>query len=271
LAVAGGLSLGLGNLARPAGLVVCLAVVAALVLVPLQGGKGTRTWRLEGLAALTAVVALAVYALTGAAASAAIKASGINPAGAANNLPEWKFVFGLQAGNQGSQDLIDIDAYGPTPKPDARAIARAAVNRDIRQLPGTWREVLKRQVTSMWVLNESGSYLYWPDLKGEYRYKVPDSRAYTIGHYLVLGERGLFLPIVLMAATGIVLLNRQRRWTYLATFLACFVAAYAVIHLAIEVQPRYRYLVMPAIFALAAPTWAWLSGGVGHHRPKAED
>ncbi|MDR0627921.1 MAG: hypothetical protein LBG11_11830 [Bifidobacteriaceae bacterium] len=40
----------------------------------------------------------------------------------------------------------------------------------------------------------------------------------------------------------------------------CLVAAYALIHLAVEVQPRYRYLAMPALFALGAPTRAWLTG-----------
>jgi hypothetical protein len=37
------------------------------------------------------------------------------------------------------------------------------------------------------------------------------------------------------------------------------VVAYAVLHLAIEVQPRYRYLAMPPIFALTAPAWACLA------------
>ncbi|MDR1187924.1 MAG: glycosyltransferase family 39 protein [Bifidobacteriaceae bacterium] len=260
LAAAGGVLLALGNLARPAGLVVVAALVAALVLAPVMRRGARSSWRPVGLSALAAVVVVAAYGLVGAGADGAIKASGINPAGASNNLPEWKFVFGLQGNTaQGRQDLVDIGAYDPIPKPDARQIARAALERDIRQLPQTWHRVLARQVNSMWARNESARYLYWPQFGASDQYRLPDSRTYTLGHYLVLGERGVFLPIILMAAWGVVLLNRDRRWGALATFLACFVAGYALIHLAIEVQPRYRYLFMPAVFCLAAPAWACLT------------
>ncbi|MDR0592279.1 MAG: hypothetical protein LBG60_03270 [Bifidobacteriaceae bacterium] len=261
LVAVGALVLQLGNLARPSGIVVVAALVAALVAAPIIGRRRKGSWRPLAASAAAAALAVAVYAGAGAAADQAVKAAGVNPAGTANNLPEWKFVFGLQGSwEQGRQDSADIGAYDPSPKPDARQIARAAVERDLRQLPQTWRTVLHRQVTSLWVLNESGSYLYWPQFEGRYRYQVPSAQAFTLGHYLVLGERGAFLPAVLLAAAGVGLLGRRRRWGALAAFAACLVAAYALVHLAIEVQPRYRYLVMPAVFALTAPAWDWLAG-----------
>ncbi|MDR0627049.1 MAG: hypothetical protein LBG11_07290 [Bifidobacteriaceae bacterium] len=267
LVAAGGLVAQVGNLARPSGIVVCLALVAAALATPLIRRQPKGSWRPLAASMAAAALALGCYFAAGAATSSAIAASGVNPAGAANNLPEWKFVFGLQGTyDQGRQDLVEIGAYGPAPNSDARQIARRAVERDIRQLPRTWRSVLDRQINSLWVLNESGSYLYWPSFSSHYRYEVPSSGEFSWGHYLVLAERGLFLPIVILAAADVWLINRRRHWTALAAFLACFVIAFAAIHLVIEVQPRYRYLVMPAVFALTSPTWAWLTTRRRHLR-----
>jgi hypothetical protein len=91
-------------------------------------------------------------------------------------------------------------------------------------------------------------------------YAIPDRQTATVAHDAVLWERGLFVPRVLLAVIGAALLGRDRRWSDLAVFLGLFVAAYASAHLAIEVQPRYRMLAMPAVFALSGPGWAWLTG-----------
>ncbi|MDR1189802.1 MAG: hypothetical protein LBK95_20510 [Bifidobacteriaceae bacterium] len=258
--LAGGVFLALGNLARPAGMVVCAALVAALVLGPLtRRGRGRSWWPLGASAAL-AVLVLAVYALTGAAASGAIKASGINPAGSANGLPEWKFVLGTMSSGTLHTVGERIGISDPVPNPDSPEIARAMLKENLRQLPSTWREVVWRQAQSLWGSPDTASFMFWPQLGGAPYHEVPNGKQFPAAHGLVLLERGLFLPAVLMAALGAAMISRQRRWGAAATFLGCLVAAYALVHLAIEVQPRYRYLAMPAIFALTGPAWSWLAG-----------
>ncbi|MDR1799157.1 MAG: hypothetical protein LBR19_04625, partial [Bifidobacteriaceae bacterium] len=77
-------------------------------------------------------------------------------------------------------------------------------------------------------------------------------------------ERGLFPALVILAGAGVVVAARRSRAAsrlepgpaaLTGAALAAFVCAYAAIHLVIEAQPRYRYAVMPAILALAAPAW----------------
>jgi hypothetical protein len=260
LAAAAGLALALGNLARPAGPVVLAALAAALVLAAVIARPKGGSWRPLARSALVGVLAVAVYAAAGQGAGAAIKASGVNPAGAANNLPEWKFVIGLDKEGQVPKDVVAIGAYAATPDPDARAVAQEAVKRNLRQLPQTWKWVLRNQLFVLWALNDTPHYAFNPQLTSAPLYAIPDPETATTAHVMILGERGLFLPVVLLAAWGVVLLNRDRRWGRLALFLALLVTVYFTAHLVIEVLPRYRYLPMPAVFALAAPALGRLAG-----------
>jgi hypothetical protein len=191
---------------------------------------------------------------------AAIKASGINPAGAANNLPEWKFVLGLAGSGQSNNDMAVLDPYGSTPKPGTRELAREMVERNIRQLPRTWGLVIKRQLIRLWTQNDTAIWAFNPLVADRHAYAIPDRETTPLAHYWVMGERGFFVPVVFWAGFGVVLLGRDRRWKYGATFLVCFVAIYSLTHLTIEAQTRYRYLAMPAIYTLAAPSWFWLTG-----------
>lgn len=259
LAAGGGIVLQFGNLARPSGIVVCAALVAASALTPVIRRRRGRSWRPLGRSLALCALALALYALVAAGAGAGVKASGINPAGVANNLPEWKFVLGLVPQAQMGSTLTDIDAYGAAPNPQAPAIAEERLERAIRDLPQQWRAVLRQQTANMWALNDSARLAFWPELASAGLYGVPDRTTATWAYLMVSGERGLFLPIMALAAAGVMLVNRRRAWNRWAVFLACLVVAFVAAHLVIEVMPRYRYLVMPAVFALAAPAWEWLA------------
>jgi hypothetical protein len=198
--------------------------------------------------------------LLGVGAGAAVKASGLNPEGIANNLPEWKIALGPVEGAVDGPSWSEIGIRDSTPNPEAPRIAREIVRSYLEHLPQTWPQVLKRQTQTLWAQNDTASFAFWPGLEGRPLYELPDPQTATLAHYLVLLERGFFVPAVLLAAIGVLLLHRGHRWNYISTFLCCFFAAYCLVHLAIEVQPRYRYLAMPAIYALTAPTWAVISG-----------
>ncbi|MDR1442133.1 MAG: hypothetical protein LBJ02_07085 [Bifidobacteriaceae bacterium] len=129
---------------------------------------------------------------------------------------------------------------------------------NLAALPDRWRQIVVRQLRVLWAQNDTAAFQFWPAIKGE-GHEVPDRHKFTVAHYSVLFERGLFVPVVLAAALGVALISRGRRWNEVALFLGLLVAAYAAAHLAIEVQPRYRYPVMPAIFALTSPLWAGLT------------
>jgi predicted tellurium resistance membrane protein TerC len=66
------------------------------------------------------------------------------------------------------------------------------------------------------------------------------------------------LLIYLFASTGFFVFRRKN--TRLLQLLALTVLFYVGIHLLIEVQPRYRYEVMPALFIFAAYGIHWICG-----------
>jgi hypothetical protein len=203
--------------------------------------------------------ALATYLLLAAGVGAAVQASGVNPSGVKSNLPEWKFVCALAGEGQLSADSGAIGAYALTPNPQARQIAREILARDIRQLPQNWRYILVHQLGHLWVDNDTAIYAFYPALEGTSLYGMPNAKTATAAYLMGGVDRGIFLPIVLLAAWGVCLIHRQRRWGEIAAFLGCLIAVYFLTHLVIETLPRYRYLVSPAIFMLGAPAWAWLT------------
>jgi hypothetical protein len=255
-----GIVLQLGNLSRPSGVVVCVALVVAAVLTPVTGQRRGLARRL-GLSAIGCLLTLAVYATVGLAVDACVRGSGMNSNGIGNNLPEWKFVLGLTPPELLEQAKAEIEPYRHKDDPDqGRVSARAWLERDIRRLGESWQSVLRRQLEELWALNDSAWNAFWPELQSSSPYQLPDATRNTWAYVMVAGERGLFLPVVMLAVAGVARLRTGRVWSHLAAFLACLVVVYALVHLVIEVQPRYRYLVMPAIFALGAPAWASLPG-----------
>jgi hypothetical protein len=256
LALGGGLVLALANLARPLGPVVWAALVAAALAAVLVARRRGRPQRHLGPALLALALAAGVYAGAIAVVDQAVRASGVNPAGVRSGLPEWKFVLGLEGPQGAAADFAAIGAYGEQMLPGARETAQAALARNLRDLPANWKVILERQVRLLWVRHDDAIWAFNPQLAEMPLTGIPQARTDTLAYLMVAAERGLFLPVVILAGLGAARLAWRRRWGRAALFCACFIVAYAAIHLVIEAQPRYRYPVMPAIFALTAPACA---------------
>jgi hypothetical protein len=264
LFAAAGLALELGNLARPAGIAMWMGMIGLLVWSLMSARKGAAGRRVGRIAAGMGVAA-AVYLIVGAGASWTIQATGVNDQGLKNNLPELKVLRAFAPANPEVLDQAREDVgFGfpgvleDPPHPEAREIVRRYVEKEIADLPNDWQPTLRLQLWRLWGQNTMGAWYFNIDDP------TPATSFARAG--LVLLERGLFLPIVIMAGWATIM--NRRSWSVLATALACFVAAYALMHLAIEVQPRYRYLAMPALFALGAPAWARLMGGTRRSRDR---
>lgn len=66
-------------------------------------------------------------------------------------------------------------------------------------------------------------------------------------------ERGIFVLVAGLCVASCLVLVRRQRLPYAVTVLGLVVLVYFGAHLVIEVQARYRYCMMPALFALGAP------------------
>lgn len=226
---AAGLSLAFGNLMRPEGaLALASALVTAAALL-ISGRLGFK--RL----ALPLAAVFAAYFALGFAASAAVTASGIAPGGIGNNRPEWKLVLGLDTASGGTYSaqneyILDIEDDGVR-----RTAALEAIDASLSgcaDLPGFFWGKLRL----MWGAMDDLSFV---------------SGGLPAERLVLIAERAAFLLAAALAALGCA--KALRRGAGAAgLLLMCMVSANFVCYLFIEVQPRYRFSVVPALFALAA-------------------
>ncbi len=241
--LAGGL-IAIGNVMRPIGVVLILAIVCwQLVRLLLRKGmEGRRTVR-------NLAVVLISYLMVFSLASAAVIWFGINPQGLSNNQPMWKFVLGLNQESNGAWNQFDYENYLMLPTEEADAAMREVVKERLGAGPLDLAKLAVRKSAVMWGDLE---YMYWGfgHLNGNERIGPFTINQYT--QILAFGDKGVYLVLFGLALLGA--LSLLRRGTYggggalLLSFLLC---GYYAVHLIVEVQARYRYFLMPAVAVLA--------------------
>ena len=246
-AALGGVCVSIGNVMRPLGVVVILALLCwALVRMLLRRGRGL-LWL--GAPFLAAAVG---YFISGEVFDWLIRVTGLNPQGLGNNLPLWKFVLGFNLESGGTWNQGDYQAYYLLPRGEAPGAMEQVVKERLASLGiGGFLELFWRKLQTMW---GSLEYLYWG-------FGHLDGEAQVLGN-LTLNQclrawnyfdRGMF--VLAFGLGGLAQVrwlrrgeNAPQRLPLLLSFLVC---GYCGVHLLIEVQSRYRYFLMPAVFILA--------------------
>ena len=260
-ALGAGLCLSLGNVMRPIGAVVVLALVFWAAVRMLRW-KGPGVLREGGLLLAAAVT----YYASGEIFSALTRGLGLNPEGLANNLPAWKFVLGLNLESGGAWNQADYDAYYLLPRQEAGPAMEAVVGQRLSSLGvGGFLRLFWKKSQTLW---GSLEYLYWGF--GHLDGQAPALGGLTLSqclNALNYWDRGVFfLAFGLGAAALLRWLRRGAgaglRLPVMLSFLLC---GYYAVHLLIEVQARYRYFLMPTIALLAGwGLWQLL-------RPRGQD
>lgn len=248
--VAGGAAIAVANIMRPLGPVFLGAAALAEVVLLVQGHHGLRR------AVLRAAGLVVPYLAVGALAGWAVAASGVNPHGLGNHLPEWKFAVGLNADSGGgySRELSARVFEGGSPEV-WQARTRDVVREELAELPRVWPRLFAAKLTEMYGKPDSWTWALSDQLAVSRDDRGPWAAfAYTMSWI----ERGIFLLVTGLCAASCVLLLRRHRLPYAATLLGLVVVLYVGAHLIVEIQTRYRYELMPALFALAAPAVARL-------------
>ena len=245
--VLAGVCLSLGNVMRPLGAVIVLALLCWAAVRMLRW-KGPGVLR-EGGLLLAAAVA---YYASGELFNWLVHATGLNPEGLANHLPLWKFVLGFNLESGGAWNQADYDAYYLLPREEAPAAMRAAVGERLSSLGVSgFLELFWKKSQTMW---GSLEYLYWGfgHLDGSVQVLggLTLSQCLNALNYF---DRGVFFLAFFLAAAALLLWLRRGageglRLPVMLSFLLC---GYYAVHLLIEVQSRYRYFLMPAVFLLA--------------------
>lgn len=242
-----GVCLAVGNVMRPLGTVVVLALVCWAAVRMLR-------WRGRGVLRMGAPLLAAgvAYFASGELFSWLVQATGLNPEGLANHLPMWKFLLGFNLESGGAWNQADYNAYYLLPREQApQAMEEAAGQRLTSLGPLGFLELFWKKSQTMW---GSLEYLYWGF--GHLDGQAPVLGGLTLSqclNALNYFDRGVFLLAALLA------LAAAARWLArgaggglrLPVLLAFLLCGYYGVHLLIEVQARYRYFLMPVIFLLA--------------------
>ncbi len=234
-----GAAIALGNVMRPLGILVVLAFLC-WGAVRLLFWKGPGRLREAGALALAAAVYFGLFALL----TWLVAVSGLNPEGLTNNLPTWKFMIGLNSGSGGAWNRADYDKFYFLPPGQAEEAMQAAVRERLGAGPWELLKLFWRKIRTLWASLED---LYWGvgPLNG-----TAWERPLRALNY---GDRGVFALAFGLALSALCVKLRRGtgkggRAVLLLAFLLC---GYCAVHLLIEVQSRYRYFLMPAVFLLA--------------------
>lgn len=235
-AVLAGAAIAVGNIMRPIGVVVLLAILCWGV-VRIFSGKEKR---MRGVLLLAAV--LVSFFVVFKAADLAVSLSGLNPEGLANNRPMWKFLLGLNSASTGQWNRTDYDRFFVYPLESDEAMLDAVLDR-MGKGPGEYLRLFWGKLRIL-ISQQDAAYWGFGHLKGT------AVNAFLVA--LTYLDRGLVFTVFLLVAAALVLyLKKGMEESKLSLLLGFLFCGYLSVHLIIEVQVRYRYFIMPVVFLLA--------------------
>lgn len=234
-----GLAILVGDLIRPEGIIVLVAV-AAYAVFKLASGSASVKRLLCGMAAF-----VLVYSAAGYAADQIAIHSGLTPYGLGNQLPQWKFVCGTNFETAGGYAGDDFNKLNETldedfmPTAETDEVVEQILSERLAQPLEVWQDFLERKVEKLWAKPGTG----WafaamaedePEFNKEIRPMVEEF------------DRVLFWLALLLSGVG--LLKKRKEPEFFVPYFVFF-AAFAAF-LLVEVQARYAYF--PDFFLLAA-------------------
>ncbi len=255
-----GLSLALGNLFRPQGIIVIAGLFLLVLLRMLPSDASAPSVRLRPDTArirlpdtsgllLCLLPLVAAYLLAGGLSAGLFRLSGISQDGLGNGFPLWKFVIGLNHETTGQYAEADVKTIYRIPDAQARdAAARTAIRERLLPLPRLAR-LFVAKTELMWAGNDNMQWGF-SHLAHATLLIGPLSLSFDpVAKQVLFLERAVaLLPFLLaFAAQGVCLFARRREPTARLLPILLFVL-YVGMHLFIEVQPRYRDFGMFFVF-----------------------
>lgn len=234
-----GLAIQAGNLLRPEGVIVLVALLAYGVFFLLRTPDALKR------TVLAAAALAAVYLVTGAAADQVVIRTGLSPYGVGNQLPQWKFVCGTNFETNGGYAAADFQALSDTL--DANSLPTEQTDEVVRQILAErlshplkeWRGLFRNKLDRLW--NKPGTSWAFADIaerSADFQKKIRP----VVEEF----DRELFWLAAILSLAGLLLRKKEPvRFVPYFVFFAAFVA-----FLLIEVQPRYAYF--PDFFLIAA-------------------
>ncbi|WP_369900908.1 glycosyltransferase family 39 protein [Bacillus manliponensis] len=229
-----GILLSLGNIMRPLGSVILLALIIFAVIAYMLGKKQVKKKTI--FAKLVGIIG--VFYIVNYVFSYSLIAAGITQYPLSNRDPYWKFVLGFNHETTGGFSVPDYELVNQYEVGKERfAVEKELIaerTEDKKQL----LILLKDKLKLMW--GDYDASIYW----GFEGYDVPNVKD---AFWIV--EKIMYLSIVLFAVIALLALIKERKNEYLLFFLL-LILGYVAVHLLIEIQTRYRYFIMPTFIIL---------------------
>lgn len=232
-----GLSIALGNIFRPDGLILLVAL-GAVFFFDLFGKEKIVDTVKKVVAFFGAYLGLMVIA------SNIIVATGINPNGLKNEDPLWKFVLGTNYESKGGYsdtDLLLIEEYMGKYDCSYEEAEKQIIIERIHQ-PMKLLSMMQDKVNTMW-WSDGITWSFSDDFMNNLPTLVEQIRR-------INREIWYFTMLLLVLSVGAYCKLGKRKTSNL--IIPFIIFATFVVYLLIEVQPRYAYMVQIAVFIMAA-------------------
>lgn len=233
-----GIYIGLGNMIRPEGSIVILAILLFVVFENITNIKevGKSLIEFGGIFIIVVIVSQLF--------SFVFMNSGISKYPLSNSRdPLWKFSCGLNPNSKGTYNDEDLEyLYNAEISGVSRNEAHMTLIKERLSMPNQLVITMAYKYVNMWALNDTSLQLSFTD-------NVDKPIIYDIAIKL---EKIQYIIIVVLYMIGIfkIIKNKEgfsKNHIYLIIFLG-----YLLVHLLIEVQTRYRYFTLPIFFIIAS-------------------
>nr|WP_028401309.1 glycosyltransferase family 39 protein [Ectobacillus panaciterrae] len=224
-----GILLALGDIMRPLGSFILLALGLYLFFLFLRNGKRAKLQIAGGFAGILAVFYIVHYIV-----SYGFIAAGVTQYPLSNRDPLWKFVLGFNHETNGQYSAKDEAYIAQFPIGEQRMEAERQLIQERLSDTGKTAALFKEKFKIMWGANDAA--VYW-SLGAIERPNVKD--------ILFKTERVFYSSMLLFAAAGLFFMIRKSE-NDLSVFFLLLVLGYAAVHLLIEIQTRYRPFIIPS-------------------------
>jgi len=235
-----GISLSLGNLMRPEGIVILCSFILVWILILCHAKRKNKCFSIIKSAALFLVSYFAISAIT----NSLITGLKINQNGISNQCPEWKFVVGLDNTTDGiyterNADILQIKDPSIRKQKTLRIIKSSFKNCD-----NVWT-FLYNKTKLMWASNETTS---WTLQNYNHPLRITVILAIDKAIYLFVF---ILLELALMGEIK-KFFDKTHKMDSSFLLILTVVLGYFTVYALIEIQTRYRYNIMPAVFIAAS-------------------
>ena len=235
-----GVIISLGNIIRPEGIIVIIAIVLFLIFNDFENIKNPKRFLKYNILRPTLIVA--IYLITSTMVSGAFKLSGYTDYSLSNREPYWKFVVGLNDKHGGLWNSEDGDLVNRYPLGEKRDDYEKQLILDRLKDKEKVINLFNKKFRYMWTKNDFGSLSFSLNYKGASKHLMK---------LLLKIEKVQFIIIVSLAFLSVIISVFKRiKFGYYHLFMIILIG-YVLSHLILEVQTRYRYFIIPTLVILS--------------------